>query len=83
MCQSGIRHTGDDIRMDRIPVPLCQHTSAAVTHLFHIHPFIGGSRVSVVWVYISYLRKKLAALGADIEIRAARNAGYSLDMRHD
>ncbi len=39
--------------------------------------------INVVWVYISYLRKKLAALGADIEIRAARNAGYSLDMRHD
>ena len=39
--------------------------------------------INVVWVYISYLRKQLAALGADIEIRAARNAGYSLDMRHD
>lgn len=35
--------------------------------------------VSVVWVYISYLRKKLAALGANIQIKAARNAGYSLE----
>ena len=35
--------------------------------------------VNVVWVYISYLRKKLAALHADIQIRAARNAGYSLE----
>ena len=34
---------------------------------------------SVVWVYISYLRKKLAALHADIQIRAIRNAGYALE----
>ena len=34
---------------------------------------------SVVWVYISYLRKKLAALQADIQIKAKRNAGYSLE----
>ena len=35
--------------------------------------------LSVVWVYISYLRKKLAALHADIQIKATRNAGYSLE----
>lgn len=37
------------------------------------------TEMSVVWVYISYLRKKLNALGANIQIRAARNAGYSLE----
>ena len=36
--------------------------------------------ISVVWVNISYLRKKLAALGADIEIKVTRNLGYSLIM---
>lgn len=36
-------------------------------------------KLSVVWVYISYLRKKLAALQADIQIKAKRNAGYSLE----
>lgn len=35
---------------------------------------------SVVWVYISYLRKKLTALQADIHIKATRNAGYSLEV---
>ena len=34
---------------------------------------------NVVWVYISYLRKKLAALQADIRIRVIRNAGYILE----
>ncbi len=35
--------------------------------------------VNVVWVYISYLRKKLSALHADIQIKATRNTGYSLE----
>lgn len=35
--------------------------------------------LNVVWVYISYLRKKLTALHADIQIKATRNAGYSLE----
>ena len=33
---------------------------------------------NVVWVYVSYLRKKLAAVGSDVKIKASRNAGYSL-----
>lgn len=36
---------------------------------------------SVVWVYVSYLRKKLNALHGDIEIRALRNTGYSLEKK--
>lgn len=37
------------------------------------------AEINVVWVYISYLRKKLAALDANIQIKATRNAGYSLE----
>lgn len=36
---------------------------------------------SVVWVYISYLRKKLAALDATVHIKAMRNLGYSLEEK--
>ena len=35
--------------------------------------------VSIVWVYISNLRKKIARLGADVEIRATRGVGYALE----
>ena len=38
------------------------------------------AEINVVWVYISYLRKKLSALDADVSIKAARNAGYSLEV---
>lgn len=34
---------------------------------------------SVVWVYISNIRKKLAQIGADVELKATRNAGYYLE----
>jgi DNA-binding response OmpR family regulator len=37
------------------------------------------TEINVVWVYISYLRKKLANIGADIRIMAHRGTGYSLE----
>ena len=37
------------------------------------------AEINVVWVYISYLRKKLTALHATIQIKASRNAGYTLE----
>lgn len=42
--------------------------------------FDSETDASVVWVYISYLRKKLTALQADIRITAVRNAGYLLEL---
>lgn len=36
---------------------------------------------SVVWVYLSNLRKKLVSLKADVQIKAARNQGYSLEKK--
>ena len=41
------------------------------------------AEINVVWVYISYLRKKLAALNANVQIKATRNAGYSLEVKED
>ncbi len=41
------------------------------------------AEINVVWVYVSYLRKKLAALNANVQIKATRNAGYSLEVKHD
>ena len=35
--------------------------------------------VGVVWVYLSYLRKRLSALGSRVEIKARRGIGYTLE----
>lgn len=37
------------------------------------------AEINVVWVYISYLRKKLTTLGANLEIKATRGVGYTLE----
>lgn len=39
--------------------------------------------VSIVWVYISNLRKKFMFIKAPIEIRAIRGVGYCLEERND
>lgn len=41
------------------------------------------SEINVVWVNISYLRRKLKSLGANIQIKATRNVGYTLEEIDD
>ncbi len=45
--------------------------------------FDSDAELNVVWVYISYLRKKLQSLNADIKITAKRNIGYCLEKNND
>ena len=40
-----------------------------------------NSGIDVVWTYISNIRRKLEDLEATIEIRTARGAGYSLELK--
>ncbi len=41
------------------------------------------AELNVVWVYISYLRKKLTELNANVSIKATRGVGYSLEVQND
>lgn len=38
------------------------------------------AELGTVWVYISYLRKRLSALNANVAITAKRNVGYKLEV---
>ena len=60
---------------------MCNPHSLIPTERFleKIWGYDSDATLNVVWVYISYLRKKLAALDATIQIKATRNAGYSLE----
>lgn len=40
------------------------------------------AEINVVWVYISYLRKKLSTLNANLEIKATRGVGYTLESKN-
>ena len=41
------------------------------------------AEMNTVWVFISYLRKKLVNIGADVCIKATRGLGYSLEKTND
>ena len=41
------------------------------------------AEINVVWVNISFLRKKITEVGAHVEIRASRGLGYSLEPKDD
>lgn len=38
------------------------------------------SEIDVVWTHIGFVRKKLRQLGADVEIKTMRGAGYALEV---
>lgn len=56
-----------------------RHLISTERFMEHIWGYDSEAEVNVVWVYISYLRKKLTALQANIQIKAQRNSGYSLE----
>ena len=45
--------------------------------------FDSEAEINVVWVYVSYLRKKLVVLNANVQIKALRNAGYLMEEADD
>ncbi len=48
--------------------------------LSHVWGWNSEVDVSVIWVHISNIRKKLTAMNAPIEIRFVRGAGYKLEV---
>ena len=50
------------------------------TLMERIWGFESESETNVIWVHISYLRKKLKKMEANVEIKAARNFGYYLEV---
>lgn len=46
----------------------------------HIWGYDTETESNVVWVYVSYLRKKIASLGSGVKIKALRNAGYTITV---
>ena len=73
-----IRLTNKEFQMMEM---LMSHPNQYIsTELFmqRIWGYDSESEINVVWVYISYLRKKLSSLNADLTIKATRNMGYTL-----
>lgn len=73
------RLANKEFQMMEIMMANPHHIIPAERFMEKIWGFDGEAEINVVWVYISYLRKKLSALNANISIKASRNAGYSLE----
>jgi DNA-binding response OmpR family regulator len=57
------------------------HLIATERFMEKIWGYDSDAEINVVWVYISYLRKKLATIGANVQIVAHRNAGYAIELK--
>ena len=75
------RLANKEFQMMELLLRNCRQLVPTERFLERIWGYDSEVELNVVWVYISYLRKKLAALKADIQIKATRNAGYSLEER--
>ena len=73
------RLANKEFQMMEILMSNPQHLISTERLLEKIWGYETSAEINVVWVYISYLRKKLTALHANIQIRSSRNAGYSLE----
>lgn len=73
------RLANKEFQMMEILMSNPQHLISSERLLERIWGYNSDVEINVVWVYISYLRKKLGALHANIQIKATRNAGYSLE----
>ena len=71
--------TNKEYQMMEMLISSPRRIFSADTFLEKIWGYESDVDINVVWVYVSYLRKKLTSLGADISIKATRNVGYSLE----
>ncbi len=78
---NSFRLTGKEFQMMELLLANPRHLISTEQFMERIWGQDSDAEINIVWVYISYLRKKLAALGADIQIKATRNAGYSLEEK--
>lgn len=78
-----IRLTNKEYQMMEMFMSNPHHVFSSERIMEKIWGFDSDAEMNVVWVYISYLRKKLTALQSDIEISALRNVGYSLETGND
>lgn len=77
--QGSVRLQNKEFQMLEMLIANPKHVISTERFLEKIWGYDSNSEMNVVWVYISYLRKKLSALAADIQIKATRNQGYSLE----
>lgn len=73
------RLAGKEFQMMELLMSNPGHLISTERFLERVWGYDSESEMNVVWVYISYLRKKLEAIRANVRIKAVRNGGYYLE----
>ena len=74
-----IRLANKEFQMMEMFINNPNHIISTEKFMTKIWGFESEAEINIVWVYISYLRKKLSALNSNVKIVAHRNSGYSLE----
>ena len=77
--EKSVRLTGKGFQMMEMLMENPRLILSVEQMMEHIWGWDSDAEIHVVWVNISYLRKKLAEIGAKAEIRAIRGMGYCLE----
>ena len=77
---SSVRLTNKEFQMMELLMRNPRQRISSERFLERMWGYDSDVELNVVWVYLSYLRKKLAALQANVQIKAFRNAGYALEV---
>lgn len=77
--QGNIHLQNKEFQMFQMLISNPNHVISPERFIEKIWGYDSEAESNVVWVYISYLRRKLLALDANIKIKATRNQGYSLE----
>lgn len=74
-----IRLANKEFQMVEMFINNPNHIISTEKFMTKIWGFESEAEINIVWVYISYLRKKLTSLNSNVKIVAHRNSGYSLE----
>ncbi|MCM1325837.1 MAG: response regulator transcription factor [Bacteroidales bacterium] len=80
---SSLRLGGKEFQMLEMLMVNPGQVISAEQFMDKIWGFDSDAENNVVWVYLSYLRKKLSSLRADVVIKAIRGVGYSLEKESE
>ncbi|WP_304508760.1 response regulator transcription factor [Anaerotignum sp.] len=76
-----LRLMGKEFQMMELMMINPNQLISAERFLERIWGYDTQAELSVVWVYISYLRRRLTKVGANVQIKSARNLGYTLEVK--
>ena len=78
--EAGVRLTNKEFQMLEMLITADGGIISVEKFMDKIWGYDSDTEQNVVWVYVSYLRRKLSGIGSSVVIEAHRNLGYSLEI---